>query len=507
MKSRTTLFELVNSLNKQEAKMIATFLEELSTEHAALQLELFRCIRKARTVDNDAIVSRLDSESLIEYFSYHKGALMNHILVQLRPTVQNILFQTRTNVMNELGKIWALYEKGFEVEAIHLVDSIVNKLDADDDSSLKLLVIQEEYQMLKAASYVDRAKRLEQLVAKRQALLRIIRNEDELDILNDKVFALYETVRQSPQEEYHQVVEQIFENRLLKSENEALSFKSRITYNKAHLYRSSILGDVEGIVKHQERIVALWEGAPNQRANRPFVYKYALINLLNGYWRARQFKHFEKVYKKALKVRVLNKKNEASAFVALSSVWLIYLMNTSKIDEAIDFEKEIQPKLQLSAKYATTGSLLNLRYNLASLLFLTGKYKRALKQFEEIAYQKGNVRDDLKGVSRVLMILCAFEHKDSEFIVSLNQAARRFYRKHSKLGKIRLVVFRCIDQLLNADMYNTKSVLEEALKDVNNLIEYDSTIIGLEEVQIWLESKLQGRPIRQIWEGRNQKVS
>ncbi len=83
--------------------------------------------------------------------------------------------------------------------------------------------------------------------------------------------------------------------------------------------------------------------------------------------------------------------------------------------------------------------------------------------------------------------------------MSLNAKSRRFFRKHDELDKLHGVVFRLVDQLCNCLPNEKQETLRMALTQIEQMEKDQPTLIGLEAVSTWIRSKMENKPIVEIW--------
>ncbi|MCF8462138.1 MAG: hypothetical protein K9G46_15555 [Flavobacteriales bacterium] len=489
-------------MSKSEATQVISYLSGLGTEHSKLQTLLFKDSRAARTIDSEVIRNRIPSAELRTYFSYHKGCLQEHILSVLFELDSDDHVVFRDNIMDALGKATVLYDKGFEENAVKAIDKLLLKVDSQFDADLRLLILNEQYRLLKKIPLLKRPAMLESVGGERKAVIHILTNEGEYDELSEKIHFLYLSARQSSAPEYTNQLSLLFQNPLLKSETRALSFKARLNFYMCHVFKHSLLGETTKQVAVQHQIVSLWNQYPDFRERRPFMYQYSLVNLLNGYCKAGNDQKFDVVYKEAMSIKGLNKKESAAGYIALISCKLYFLLNMASIDKVIAFAKRIGAELPTKAKYAIPGTIINLQYNLASVLFVSGEFEESERALRVITDSKSDLRFDIQGTARILLKLSCFGRKDSEYIHSLNMASRRFFRSHKMVDKMQGITFRLVDKLLNHPESEHPSALQFELENLKELQNNNPTHLGIEEVIMWVESIFQGVPIRKIWESK-----
>lgn len=500
MKSKTTVYEVVNSLTKVEAAKVILHLNSLDTRHARLQQDLFKLARSSRTVEVEVIEKRISSPELKEYLSYHKGILLQIILDVLRISSDNLEISERQDVILELDKVIVLRSKGFEDEAIKSMKNLLQRTEKVASPYLRLLALQDKYKLIRAIPSNDRAVVLEQVGAEKVALLNIIRNETALEILSDRMYQIYLRYHQNDSQEVSELIKPLANDPLLLSEDAALSFTARVFYNKAHVFRFGILGNIAGQIMHQERIIELWNGDLDQKSRNKFLYKYALVNLLNLYCKGTRFKECPKLFEEAEKISLADKKENSAAELALSDAYLLYLMNAGTFEEIVRYEIRVRDAIPKLRQYAIIGSVVNIEFNLACLLFLSGEFKKAAKYFNDIIQLKAKIRMDLKGMSIVLQNLAEFNRGDSEYSHSLNTKARRFFRKNHELNGLDNVVFRMLDRLLNSTQKEHQSIYTEAVQGLSDLSSPTKAIAGFHEVVCWIKSKQGNKEIQSVWQ-------
>jgi hypothetical protein len=178
-------------------------------------------------------------------------------------------------------------------------------------------------------------------------------------------------------------------------------------------------------------------------------------------------------------------------------------MNHESITKAAMYALKILPEIHKYEKHALAGSMMNFRLNVASLFFQYGQKNECKKQLQSILDSKGGVRIDLIGATKILDILVNFDLHASEYTESLNMSARRFFRKNPELNSFDGAVFRLVDRILNNAEEKHAEIYQDALQTLYPILEKDSNALALEEVVLWIESRLQKKPILNVWEERH----
>ena len=490
--------DLTSSLTKKEAVSVRRYLERENSKEAELCLELYDAIRYKRSQEADKLVERLHSEELRKYLSFYKGKLREHILHVLAEKLKDVELLNLRKAVDEMAKCWVLHSKGFRDHAIDRVERFADRPWLNRHHYLRLMLLEEQHRILRASGASAFADRLETNWCNKAGLLNIIENKEAFNRLEEEVFHLYIKFRETNDTELMKRLDTVFNDQLLQKEDQALCFQTKLSYHSAHMLRSRLSGNKDLMIKHMERIVELWECDDSRIKERPYVYQRALINLLNGYYTSHHMSRFELTYEKAKSIKLKSDRDRAASIVSLLSVKLAFLLEQREMKKVALMQKETEEILVRYEKKAVPSTAVNLKFNLGVSYFLLDDHKRAKHYFQELAYSKLKYRMDLKGAARILLMLSEFDRDNMDYISSLKNEAQRFYRQNRELKGLDGIVFGMVSRMISQAPSNKVSILAKTRSMIEELKSNNKGGIAIEEVLLWVESHLQGRPIGDV---------
>ncbi|MBI1289031.1 MAG: hypothetical protein GC178_15795 [Flavobacteriales bacterium] len=490
---------LMTTLTKKEALAIRNHLLQQKTKEAELSMELFDAMRSSRTNDVGRLQSRLLSEQLKKHLSYYKGRLRENILLVLGEKQRDEELRKAELVLEEMRKSWALHAKGFNKEAVLRIEKSVDRLGLSGHPYLELMLLEHNHRVLRAIGAAECFCQLDRNHAQKKAVLEILRNMERYNALEEQVFDLYARFRQTRNSELLDRIDSMFNDPLLEDEKKARSFQARVSFNTAHMLQSRLKGDQYALVGYQERIVEIWESDPEQMARRPYAYQRALINLLNGYYSEKQRSSFMKTYAKARAVKLHGRRDRSARVISLLSVKLAYLLNQRLLEDASTMVDEIERAIAIHGKFAPMSTLMNLRFNTGVLYFLSDDFVRAKSWFEQLWFEKTDMRRDIQGSANILQVLCEFDRDNDFYVHSLSERGKRFYRMNKEVSGLDRLVFSLVHKLISRPPDAEKKILQQTLSDLQALNVQQPGILGADEVEYWIRSRLEALPIKNVF--------
>lgn len=164
---------------------------------------------------------------------------------------------------------------------------------------------------------------------------------------------------------------------------------------------------------------------------------------------------------------------------------------------------EIVTKLNLYADIVPASNLLTLYTNAITIYFVQEKFGLALDWVIKIAHiEKTAHRKDLQLFARIFQIIIHLELGNMEILESLLNAAQRVYKKDESLGELESLIFKKIKKIAAAPLPGERAKvfksfqikLEQLLQDI------PTNYTGLEELQLWIEARGTGTPLRKLFE-------
>ncbi|MFT5279649.1 MAG: hypothetical protein ACI9P8_001288 [Bacteroidia bacterium] len=499
MRPQLVIIRLVNSLNRTEASSVVSVLEADGSGQARMELELFRAIRRSRSNDPEQFVGLLESEKLSTYLSKFKQDLKQRILNQLAEKVtdtDHLLYTATSKILNHIRALW---NKGLTQDALADVIKLEQKC-ANGPLALRLVVAEEHHRMLRSRGGTNRAALVEKHGAELMEHLNAYQNQKGYERLEEEAFAIYTENRASDHEEVKRKIGLIADHPLIKNMGMVSTFEAKRSFLMVKIVQARLLNNRQDKIKYLEGMVELWDDNPGQITRRPFVHQVMMINLLNGYYHAGYRKDFEQLYERVQRVALKSKNEQAAILISLLSVKLLFYMNTRQLDAALAMKHELANGIKDYFSSASYVTAINLVFNTGSLFFLTDKKTEAKKWFRKVVAEGEKVRFDLQAVARVMILLCEMKRETSELVIPNIRTIKRFFANHEELDNWEFVVFKYLIKIMNSPPDQESRYLFEVHGILTELDVRNSDTLGGEAVMCWLEARLQGSSVRQVFE-------
>lgn len=159
--------------------------------------------------------------------------------------------------------------------------------------------------------------------------------------------------------------------------------------------------------------------------------------------------------------------------------------------------KENRHELPVSAQLA-------FQYNICITYFLSADYREAYRNLQPILRHKGRgEREDILDFARVLQAVLLCQSGDDELSEYLIRSARKFFKRNPRQWAFEEAVLRYLGLSLTA---KNKKVLDELGVSLSERIDEFARessgsypLLGLVEIQCWLQSRRSGKSIRDVF--------
>lgn len=489
--------ELIGSLDRYEAKLAR---EELCAAGKRYQaaLTIFDLIRSTRN-RSVSKVKRLSEQKGINQFyrtsATLKDLIENHLKRQLLTTES--IHTAQWHIQSRASVYW---KKGFKEYALNQIRKGIDELVLEDNPEHVLGLLVEEQRMIRSASFDQREARHANYRSERNAALKIIENREAINDLSEEAFQLRRKYHNASHPDVLVKVNQIIDDPLLQNELGALSFGARIRFHVALSLCYSMLQDQAKTIHHHKAVVMAWEKRPDQQILRPRTYQQAIINYLSECVKYGVQEDVELLYGKAEAIVIKAKAESATGFYYLSSFWLFYLMNNRPTEFGKEFARKVEEGISKHKDYLNESTLMVLRFNLADLMYLTDNQKEAIRLYTELGQKKTSKRKDLIGISKMMVMLLRFDRANSTYIESLNKEARRYFKMNPEVDTLNGLVYEFIGKMLSVVKSEEGSPIKTLQSRLETLEKEQGDVTGLEEVQVWLKSRLTGKSSGKVWQ-------
>jgi hypothetical protein len=181
---------------------------------------------------------------------------------------------------------------------------------------------------------------------------------------------------------------------------------------------------------------------------------------------------------------------------------LIFSMNFAGYGATQILVKEIEEWIANNTTEIHVSRLLAFRFNITMFYFVYGEYSRANRTLGKILNQPGKAeRRDIRNFARILQVLLQFEMQNIDLNEYLVRSAYRYLNRKDQLYEFELAVFTMVRQCGLLASESERQPAYTALRDkLLSMQASKTTSVGHGEIMLWLESKLKGVPLRQLFE-------
>lgn len=292
-----------------------------------------------------------------------------------------------------------------------------------------------------------------------------------------------------------------------------LTFSARMYHYQLLSMQALMSGNAQEARKDGEKLLYLWETAPGIKKERLGQYIRHFSNYLNYCIAERSFEHFEQHLNnlKALSIKAsvsIDLEAELEQNILLAEQ-MLYL-NTDRLEESCAIFPRIEEAVEKFGSKINRAREMTLRYNNVIALFALSQYEQALtKCLDLVNIPHYEHRRDLQFMGRVLEIIIHYELRDHQYLNTLVAKLGRMFKQPEENRDFERMILRNLLNLAEAQVKNLSGLEERKtstalfIKFHNDLQAYKSAApaklqIGMEEIAIWVESKVQGKPFRDI---------
>jgi hypothetical protein len=455
MKSKTTIFNLIKSLDKEEYSFIKRAIAANKKENNLLKILHF--YKDMRLYDEDVIKTWLTSQTFQTFFRQLENQLYDKIMSLMKSYSKNVSAQQ--NILNLLFNIEFLFRK-------KMFDECREQLEKAQKTAESLQLY--EYQIflfywdfcLNATFLYDSGKKEK------------IPNFGGYLIYSERFIELVKNVFLESK-----ITDQPNLPIVLKFDNETSGTTENINpYNNDrlnfyyHLMQGSIAfqeGNWQRSFVHYSKAEKLLEEAYLIESSADILPHLILIKL-SVLLKQHNYKQFPETAQKAheLLKLYLNKKQQQQAFAFYNHKKHLYYLFTQQMQEADTLLEYIRKQYFHHKGHVNTHFLSNLAYQLAYHFFLKKEFDKSVSWIQEVWIYKKDLSFLIQHATRYLEIMLHFELKNYELLTSLSDALYRAFKKQNCLLEDDKAFVRFVKKYYYLDLGT-----QEAVEPLNELLE------------------------------------
>ncbi len=319
--------------------------------------------------------------------------------------------------------------------------------------------------------------------------------EIQFNFLKNSITALYRKSVRVRGEDARQKIEQLKRSPLLKADEAALSFLSKVSYHYCKAVLSLMEGDVSEAVGHYQDMYHVWVGYPHFKEEYPAAYIIYTSNYLIGCHMVRNYSLFPDLLAELKKVPTKTFDEEAEAFQNIMFLEQLYFMNCrifvkngNFMQECKQLAEKIESGLIKYSSRIVKSRCMTFYHNTAIMFFALGDFDATQYWLSKILQtMKTDQRKDIQIVAKLLQLIIFLEQGLYLYIDNAFKSFEYHLKKEDKLHDFEGRVTFHLKQV--ASMKHDRKKIFQAFSDALKQFE-SQKLPGHEEISIWVESKV-----------------
>jgi hypothetical protein len=503
MVAKDDLFQLIKALSNSEKRYFKIFASRHTYAEEHNLVELFDEIDRFEEYDEEKLKKKLlkkkSNAAVVKYLSAEKKALHELIMRGMRAfhgekTVDVQLNELMTDEIFYHGK--SLYE--LQAKTLYKAKKLAEEYEK---FPILLILLQREAKMLIERKTKDYDEVRSRVHTEESNVIEKLTNEYQFRVLKDDLFIDTRAGVDIRSEELQKKIDEKIAHPLMQSDSNALSFHAQIHYNSIFRTYYRIKSDKQKSWEHTRKIVELYEANDAIKEELSIGYKIALANYLGACHVTQRYNEFEAALKKMKSIPPKSLDEEGEVFQETTLYELLYYLNTGKYADALKAIPEMEKGMKLFEAKINKGSELGIYYNITVLYFIMEDWKGAMYWVNKIIDDRSDSRKDLQHFARILHLIFHYEMGKGDMMEYLTRSVYRYLEKEEKLMSFERMMILFLKKLPFAmgekERMQSFLKLKEEIEKLKNT-PGEKTSIGMEEMIIWLTSKIEKRKMQEV---------
>lgn len=507
-----SLFKLIKSLNKPEKRYFKVFSSRISGSDKSNYSVLFDAIDKQKEYDEAAILHRFRKEAFTHSFSITKSRLYDAILRSLDAYHTNS--STEAQLKKLLHCVEILYKKALYHQSAKLLQSAKRIAEKYEKHTTLLEIFEWEKMLLEKDTYENTDENeLEKMLEKDRKVLKKIEIFSNYWNIKSRLFFLLNKRGKARTEKELTGFKNIIDSTLLNSDTEHLYFRTE--YLRNHIYSAYYFGtsDYKNSYVYLNNNVKLIEGNLDKFRDEPNIYFSLLTNLI---YIGIQLKKYKEAFSFLDKLRAMPEtlalqKNEDLDFRLFYSIYsteqtIYYLMG--EFEKGMDSLPIVEEGIKLYENKLSNVRKAFMYFNSALICFGAEKYSQALRWtnrlLNDIDIKKS---EDIYCFSQMLNLIIHFELGNEQLIPYAIKSTQRYLKTRNRVYKFETAFMNFINKMLKLDKRQQIQAYKELKSELEMLKKdsFEKTAFEYFDFISWAESKITGKPFREIMKEKAKK--
>ncbi len=489
------LFNLIQSLSKQERRYFKIFASRHSIEGQNKYVRLFDAVAKQKKYDEAKIKQKFAGETFIRQLHVTKNYLYNLILRSLRQFTEE---KREDKFPLLIHNAQILFEKGLFTQSSKVLNKAKKLAEANENFLQLLEVFRWEHNIIH--SHND-FKKLEQYVRvdfnSELKTLEKYQNYLQFQLLNDKVFIPYWKKGMIRIQEEREALENLFDEDIYQDVNNAQSFNARYFYHNARFTYFFLIGELDKGYHHIRQQVSLFEQLDTAQLKYKGLRRYT-STLINLYAVQRQLNKFNEGFRTLHQLRTIpvdSLAQKARLFIRSYNLETDLYIFTGRFSEGIHNLDSFNSDLDKYLEYIDNQQRLAIYYNMAYLHFGANQYELALDWMNRLLNDPDlKTREDIHCFGRILNLFIHYELENDKLLEYITKSTYRFLYKRKRLFKVESLILDFLKKFPDwTSPSEIKNGYQTFISDLAPLKkdEYESRAFEYFDFHSWLQAKIE----------------
>lgn len=414
MKKKDALFQLIKSLSKSEKRFFKIYSMRHVIGSTNNYVVLFDALDKQLVYDEAALIRKFSDKRFVKRFAVAKSYLYELILRSMNAC--HAQRSTEAQLREWLGQTSFLYEKGLYEQAAD-VASRAAKLAAEREKLPFLLALSDwQKKIIEAQFYTEHQEQdLKDLHIETRQALEKLQNINDYWVLQAQLYYHHNQKGAVREPGDLDSIAEIFNASLLRDEQSALCFESKVLLYKIYSTYFFMVRDFTNCYNYGKKLVALLEKHPDQPASDALTYINAIHNLLNMtnlLGKEGERTHYLAQLKRMTEDPDLNRSESVriKLFEAYYYHTMTLCLSQNRFEEGLHYVQEMERGMKIYNEHLDKMGYMMLCFYSFQICFGADKFDDAYRWLQGILKEENRpLRQDVFDFSKILSLLALYE--------------------------------------------------------------------------------------------------
>lgn len=506
-KRSSTLFTLIKSLSKSEKRY---FRLSESGSSDKKYLRLFEMIDQQK-VFNEVIILAAEPLFKPSQFSNLKAHLYSKILRSLRdfslPSIAGV------QIREMIDEAQILFNKSLYQQSSQRLSKAFSLASDTDNLELQLEILKWQKQVLTHTIGWGNQQYVNDIIADVETVNSQINNINKFSNLQSQLQSLYQKTGYIRNEAEFKKIEKIFTSNLPIIDEEQMSISEKVHLYQLYIGYYFFIQDFQSGYHYAQKWVQLFHEKKALLRPKLEWYISGLNHLLIAENKLLLLDEFQETKKE---LRALNKLPQSyyneNIRLKLLKYTFVHEFNSfflsGSFQRGVALIERLSSGLEGFINQLDAHSRVILYYKTACLYFGNNDFKKSIEWLNKILDLKdGDLREDIHGFARIMILISHYELANVELIEYYVRSTYRFlYKKHDlhQFQRLILSFLKGLDpHLSQEDVITRLETLKERMLVLQN-DPYESRAFVYFDIVPWLDSKIKGCSMREIYEEKKE---